>query len=90
MERGWYTAFGLIPLAGTAIVRAIPDAFSMSEPHWKKRRREAMKRKHDPSFYAKQAVKPPSSWEFTSFWGHKGLQRRFGKVNGEKPKGLDG
>ena len=62
----------------------------MSEPHWRKRRREAMKRKQTPNFYAKQAVKPPSSWEFTSFWGHKGLQRRFGKVNGEKPKGLDG
>ena len=62
----------------------------MSEPHWRKRRREAMKRKQTPNFYAKQAVKPPSSWEFTSFWGHKGLQRRFGKVNGEKPKGLGG
>jgi|GEM_PF-5819922 len=23
--------------------------------------------------------------EGTSFWGHKGLQQRFGKVNGEKP-----
>ena len=27
--------------------------------------------------------------EVTSFWGHKGLQRRFGKVDGEPPKGLD-
>ena len=59
----------------------------MKEPHWKKRRREAIERKQNPNFYAKQAVKPPSLWEFTSFWGHKGLQRRFGKVDGEKPKG---
>jgi hypothetical protein len=49
-----------------------------------------MKRKQYPNFNAKQAVKPPSLWEFTSFWGLKGLQRRFGKVNGEMPKGLDG
>ena len=61
----------------------------MSEPPWKKRRRGAMKQQ-TPTFYGKQAVKPPTSWELTSFWGHKGLQRRFGKVNGEKPKGLDG
>ena len=61
----------------------------MKEPHWKKRRHEAIERKETPSFYTKQAVKPPSSWEFTSFGGHKGLQRRFGKVNGEPPKGLD-
>ena len=25
--------------------------------------------------------------EGTSFWGHKGLQRRFGKVNGRSQKG---
>tara|TARA_B100000674_G_scaffold426374_1_gene380499 strand:- start:3565 stop:3732 length:168 start_codon:yes stop_codon:yes gene_type:complete len=49
-----------------------------------------MEREQTPNFYAKQAVKPPSSWEFTSFWGHKGLQRRFGKVDGEKPRGLAG
>ena len=62
---------------------------SMSEPHWRKRRRQAINKK-SPTFYGKQAVKPPSTWEFTGFWGHKGLQRRFGKVDGERPRGLDG
>ena len=57
----------------------------MSEPHWKKRRREAMKRKHDLSFYGKLAVKGFDDMsEGTSFWGHKGLQRRFGMVNGKR------
>ena len=67
------------------------DAMAMSEPHWRKRRREAMERKRNPGFYSKTAGKGFDDMdEGTSFWGHKGLQRRFGKVNGEKPKGLDG
>ena len=67
------------------------NALAMSEPHWKKRRREAMERKRNPGFYSKTAGKGFDDMdEGTSFWGHKGLQRRFGKVNGEKPKGLDG
>ena len=61
----------------------------MKEPHWKKRRREAIKRKQNPTFYGTQAVKGFDDMaEGTSFWGHKGLQRRFGKVDGEQPKGL--
>ena len=28
--------------------------------------------------------------EETSFWGHKDLKRRFGKVDGQRPKGLNG
>ena len=56
----------------------------MSEPHWKKRRREAMELKQSPSFYATKAVKGFDDMaEGTSFWGHKGLQRRFGKMDGE-------
>ena len=67
------------------------DTLAMSEPHWRKRRREAMERKRNPGFYSKTAGKGFDDMdEGTSFWGHKGLQRRFGKVNGEKPKGLDG
>ncbi len=64
---------------------------SVSEPHWRKRRRQAINRKQSPSFYGKQAIKGFDDMaEGTSFWGHKGLQRRFGKVDGERPKGLDG
>ena len=56
-----------------------------------KRRREAMERKRGGGFYSKTAGKGFDDMdEGTSFWGHKGLQRRFGKVNGEKPGGLDG
>ena len=33
------------------------DAMAMSEPHWRKRRREAMERKRNPSFYSKTASK---------------------------------
>ena len=61
----------------------------MKEPHWKKRRREAIERKRNPGFYSKTAGKGFDDMaEGTSFWGHKGLQRRYGKVNGEKPRGL--
>ena len=50
-----------------------------------------MERKQNPGFYSRTAGKGFDDMdEGTSFWGHKGLQRRFGKVNGEKPKGLDG
>ena len=50
-----------------------------------------MERKRSGGFYSKTAGKGFDDMdEGTSFWGHKGLQRRFGKVNGEKPKGLDG
>ena len=74
-----------------ADVSSLCDALAMSEPHWRKRRREAMERKHNPGFYSRTAGKGFDDMdEGTSFWGHKGLQRRFGKVNGEKPKGLDG
>lgn len=46
-----------------------------------------MERKRNPSFYSKTAGKGFDDMaEGTSFWGHKGLQRRFGKVDGEKPK----
>ena len=72
-------------------VQPVPDNRRMKEPHWKKRRREAMERKQNPGFYSKTAGKGFDDMdEGTSFWGHKGLQCRFGKVNGEKPKGLDG
>ena len=55
----------------------------MSEPHWKKRQREAMERKRSGGFYSKTAGKGFDDMdEGTSFWGHKGLQRRFGKVDG--------
>jgi len=57
----------------------------MNEPHWRKRRREAMERKRTPGFYGKTAGKGFDYMaEGTSFWGHKGLQRRYGKVGGEK------
>ena len=60
---------------------------AMNEPHWKKRRRLAMEQKKTPSFYGKQAVKGFDDMdEGSSFWRHRGLQRRFGKVNGEPPK----
>ena len=62
----------------------------MRKPHWKKRRREAMYRKRNVGYYAKTAAKGFDDMaEGTSFWGHRGLQRRFGKVDGEGPKGLD-
>ena len=71
-------------------VRGCLHAQFVSEPHWRKRRREAMERKRNLGFYSKTAGKGFDDMdEGTSFWGHKGLQRRFGKVNGEKPKGLD-
>jgi len=72
-------------------VQQASDNSPMKEPHWKKRRREAIERKRNPGFYSKTAGKGFDDMaEGTSFWGHKGLQRRFGKVDGEKPKGLDG
>ena len=50
-----------------------------------------MERKRNPGFYLKTAGKGFDDMaEGTSFWGHKGLQRRFGKVDGEKPRGLAG
>ena len=50
-----------------------------------------MERKRGGGFYSKTAGKGFDDMdEGTSFWGHKGLQRRFGKVDGEKPKELDG
>lgn len=59
----------------------------MSEPHWKKRRRLAMEQKQNPSFYGKQAVKRfDDIAEGSSFWGHRGLQRRFGRVDGKRIK----
>ena len=59
--------------------------FTMKEPHWRKRRREAMERKRTPGFYGKTAGKGFDDMaEGTSFWGHKGLQRRYGKVGGER------
>ena len=74
-----------------ANVQPAPDNSPMKEPHWRKRRREAMERKRNLGFYSRTAGKGFDDMdEGTSFWGHKGLQRRFGKVNGEKPKGLDG
>ena len=49
----------------------------------KKRRREALDRKRNPGFYSKTAGKGFDDMdEGTSFWGHKGLQKRFGKVDG--------
>ena len=58
---------------------------TMNEPHWRKRRREAMERKRKPGFYGKTAGKGFDDMaEGTSFWGHKGLQRRYGKVGGER------
>ena len=57
----------------------------MSEPYWKKRMREAKARKRAGGWYSKQATRRfDDMTEGTSFWGHKGLQRRFGKVDGVK------
>ena len=59
--------------------------FTMKEPHWRKRRREAMERKRKLGFYGKTAGKGFDDMaEGTSFWCHKGLQRRHGKVGGER------
>ena len=44
-----------------------------------------MELKQSPNFYATKAVKGFDDMaEGTSFWGHKGLQRRFGKMDGER------
>ena len=44
-----------------------------------------MERKRNPGFYSKTAGKGFDDMdEGTSFWGHKGLQRRFGKVDGKR------
>ena len=87
-ETDLYRAFREAPPTN---VRGCRHAQFVSEPHWKKRRREAMERKRSGGFYSKTAGKGFDDMdEGTSFWGHKGLQQRFGKVNGEKPKGLDG
>ncbi|MDC0218870.1 hypothetical protein OAL58_02635 [Verrucomicrobia bacterium] len=62
----------------------------MKEPHWRKRRREAIERKRKPGFYGKTAGKGFDDMaEGTSFWGHKGLQRRYGKVGGVMEKYRD-
>ena len=91
MDLGFQIIWSLNLRNSPTIVPPPCDALAMSEPHWKKRRREAMERKRNPGFYSKTAGKGFDDMdEGTSFWGHKGLQRRFGKMNGEKPKGLDG
>ena len=75
----------------TANVQPAPENSPMKEPHWERRRREVIECKRNPSWYGQKAVRGFDDMvEGTSFWGHKGLQRRFGKVNGEKPRGLDG
>ena len=68
-----------------------PRSFSVYErTPLEKTKERSHQQNHFLSSHGKQAVKPPSTWEFMNFWGHKGLQQRFGKVDGERPKGLDG
>ena len=59
-------------------------ALSMSEPHWRKRMREAKARKRKGGFYSRTAGKGWVEVKEVTFWGNRGLQKRFGKVDGEK------
>ena len=59
----------------------------MAEPHWKKRLRKAKARKHKGDFYSRAATKGWDEMAEGTFWGNRGLQKRFGKVDGEKPRG---
>ena len=49
-----------------------PRSFSVYErTPLEKTKERSHQQKHFPTFYGKQAVKLPSTWEFMNFWGIK-------------------